>query len=274
LVKELDELGIGRPSTYATIISTLLDRKYVDRLEKALAPTELGITVNKVLVDRFPDVFNVSFTAKMEEELDRIETGNPWLKAVEDFYAPFNQALQAAEAQRQEVKRELITQPVGRPCPQCGADLVYRWSRHGKFISCSNFPNCKFAENLNPPAEPIPSSETCPKCGSPMVVREGKYGRFLGCSKYPKCRGILSLASGNKCPRPGCEGALVKRRTKTGRNFYGCNKYPACDFTSWDEPVGESCPQCQAPTVFLKKNAKSESQVVCRICDWSGKKPE
>ncbi|MFH0765700.1 MAG: type I DNA topoisomerase [Calditrichota bacterium] len=274
LVKELDELGIGRPSTYATIISTLLDRKYVDHREKALAPTELGITVNRVLVDRFPDVFNVEFTAKMEEELDRIETGDPWLKTVEDFYTPFNLALQAAEAQYKEVKRELVAQPVGRPCPQCGGDLVYRWSRHGKFISCSNFPKCKFAENLAPAAEPVPSTETCPQCGSPMVVREGRFGRFLGCSKYPKCKGLLNIASGYKCPRQGCEGDLVKRRSKTGRNFYGCNKYPTCDFASWDEPAGESCPQCGAPTVFIKKTTKAEPKVICRICNWSRMKVE
>jgi len=241
LVKFLDELGIGRPSTYAAIISTLLDRKYIERQEKVLPPTELGQTVNSILVDRFPDIFNVDFTAHMEEELDRIETGATWLKVVEDFYSPFSDALKIAQDNYLELKKKLVVQPVGKECPKCGKDLVFRWGRKGKFISCSGFPKCKYAENINA-IEPVEVEQKCPKCDGPMVLREGRYGRFLGCKNYPKCRGILPLLTGYKCPEEGCSGELAERRSKKGKTFYSCNHYPDCKFITWDEPADSPCP--------------------------------
>jgi len=268
LVKELDELGIGRPSTYATIISTLIDRTYVERKDKTLPPTDLGITVSSVLVDRFPDVFSVDFTARMEGELDKIETGINWQSVVREFYTPFSKALEIAEEQRFDVKKRLVAKSVGRDCPDCGKDLIYRFSRRGKFISCSGYPTCKFAESIEP-EELITVDEKCPKCGSEMVVRFGKFGRFLGCSKYPKCRGIMAITTGKKCIKKDCEGELAERRTKRGKVFFGCNKYPKCDFVTWDEPLDGPCPECKAPTLFIKRSKKSGNKTYCGACDWS-----
>ncbi len=267
LVKELDELGIGRPSTYATIISTLLDRRYVDRIEKAFMPTDLGITVNDILVMQFPDIFNVEFTARMEEELDEIEIGKQWVPVVEDFYKPFNEAMLKAEANRSEIKKN-TTQMVDRKCPECGRDLVIRWGKRGKFISCTGFPACKYAENMNSES-PIEVDQECPKCGKPMVLREGRFGKFLGCSDYPKCRGILPFTIGYKCPEEGCEGNLVERKTKKGKLFYGCSLYPECKFVSWNAPVEGPCPECGAPTLLIKKSVKSGDKKYCHRCNWS-----
>ena len=267
LVKELDELGIGRPSTYASIITTIIDRKYVDRIEKNLHPTDLGDVVNKILVDRFPDFFNVDFTAQMEEELDRIEMGANWLDVVRDFYSPFNEALTVAETTYKELKKKLVVQPVGRACPECGEDLVYRWGRKGRFISCSGFPKCKFAENINA-EEPEEVDEKCPECGQPMVVRSGRFGKFLGCSNYPKCKGILAITTGHKCPEDDCTGEIKELRSKKGRVFFGCTKYPECKFTSWDQPVEGNCPECGAGTLFLKKSKKMGDIKHCGRCEW------
>lgn len=268
LVKELDELGIGRPSTYSTIISTLIDRTYVERKEKALPPTDLGITVNSVLVDRFPDVFSVDFTARMEGELDKIETGIKWQSVVKEFYTPFSEALQIAEEQKADVKKRLVTQSVGRACPDCGKDLIYRFSRRGKFISCSGYPKCKFAESLEP-EEPIEVDQKCPECGNDMVVRSGRYGRFLGCSQYPKCKGIVAITTGKKCIKKDCDGEIAERRSKRGRVFFGCDKYPKCDFVTWDEPLDGPCPECKVPTLFIKRSKKSGNKTYCGACNWS-----
>lgn len=267
LVKELDELGIGRPSTYATIISTLLDRRYVDLVEKAFKPADLGKTVNKILVEQFPDIFNVKFTARMEEELDEIEIGKKWVPVVENFYKPFSESMELAEANRKEIKKN-TTQSLDRPCPECGRDLIIRWGKRGKFISCSGFPECKHAESLNP-APPVETDQKCPKCGKPMVVREGRFGRFLGCSDYPKCKGILPISTGYKCPEEGCDGDLIERKTKKGRTFYGCSKYPECKFVSWNAPVEGPCPKCQTPTLLVKKSSKNGDKKYCHRCSWS-----
>lgn len=271
LVKELDEQGIGRPSTYATIISTLLDRQYAEKKEKLLLPTDLGRTVNRILVDRFPDIFSVEFTAKMEEELDKIEEGAKWREVLGDFYEPFKEALDAAEGMTRELKRD-IAQPVGRTCPQCGRDLIYRFGKRGRFISCSGFPQCKFAES-----EKLDShfrgndeevEEKCPNCGRPMLKRVGRYGPFLGCSGYPACKTIIPLKTSHPCPKEGCSGTLSERRTKTRKIFFGCSRYPDCDFLSWDTPVEGPCPTCAAPTLF-QKGGRSGQTKSCRRCDWS-----
>ncbi len=267
LVKELDELGIGRPSTYASIISTLFDRKYAEKAEKALKPTELGFTVNRVLTDRFPAVFNIDFTAQMEDDLDRIETGAEWLSVVNNFYQPFSEALKTAEANYPQLKKDLVFQPVGKKCPECGEELIYRWSKNGRFISCSAFPKCKYAESLGD-EKPVEVEQECPKCGAKMVVRSGRFGRFLGCSQYPKCKGILPLTTGHKCPVEGCSGEITEKKSKKGRPFYGCTKYPDCKFVSWDEPQNRKCPECKAPTVFIKRTKKNGETIYCSQCDW------
>lgn len=265
LVKILDELGIGRPSTYATIISTLLDRKYVEREKRSFYPSDLGKTVNRILVMSFPEIFNVKFTARMEEELDRIETGGDWQKVLSDFYTPFSIALEAVENKKQELKKETI-QPVGRDCPECREKLVYRWGKRGRFISCSGFPNCRYTENIET-KEPVEVDQKCPQCGAPMLLREGKYGRFLGCKNYPNCKGVLPLTTGHRCPVEGCSGNLVERRSKKGRVFYGCDGYPKCKLTSWDPPVEGPCPECGIQTIF-EKTTKTGTRKSCQRCGW------
>ncbi|MDP8238261.1 MAG: type I DNA topoisomerase [Candidatus Hatepunaea meridiana] len=265
LVKILDELGIGRPSTYAAIISTLLDRKYVDKEKRNFKPTDLGKTVNKILIQSFPDIFNVEFTAKMEEDLDRIEMGTDWKDVLTDFYTPFSAALKAVEGKRQELKKEAL-EPVGKQCPECGEDLLYRWGKRGRFISCSGFPKCHYSESIEK-TEPVEVTEKCPKCGGEMILREGKFGRFLGCKNYPKCKGVLSISTGHKCPAEGCNGNLVERRSKKGKLFFACDKYPKCKFSSWNPPVDGTCPECGALTIFEKTN-KQGSVKYCHNCEW------
>ncbi len=266
LVKMLDEEGIGRPSTYAQIISTLLARKYVDKEEKVFIPTDLGKTVNKLLVERFPEVFTVEFTSKMEEQLDTVELGDhTWQQVVREFYEPFSISLEAALGHSGEIKKKMV-EPVGRNCPDCGSDLLYKWSRNGKFIACSGYPKCKFSEDINANTS-IKVDVKCPDCGSQMKVRSGKFGEFLGCSDYPKCKGILPITSEFDCPTEGCKGKLVKKKTKTGKIFYGCQNYPKCDFASWDNPIVGPCPECKAPTI-LEKVRKAGTLKHCHRCDW------
>lgn len=267
LVKELDEQGIGRPSTYATIISTLLDRTYIEKREKLLHPTELGQTVNRILVDRFPDLFSVKFTAKMEEELDKIEEGAAWRTVLSDFYEPFKVALEAAQGMVRDLKKVSV-QEVGRSCPDCGKALLYRFGKKGRFISCSGYPDCKYAENLQnegQPAAPVETSEKCPKCGKPMLRRTGRFGPFLGCSGYPSCKTILPLTTPHSCIEPDCTGNVVERRSKTGKIFFSCSRYPDCKFISWDPPADGPCAKCGAPSLF-KKTTRAGESVYCKRC--------
>ncbi|NQT35429.1 type I DNA topoisomerase [bacterium] len=271
LVKELDELGIGRPSTYASIISTLIDRQYVERIKRSFEPTDLGKTVNKILIDAFPDIFNVKFTARMEEELDRIEMGGNWIDVLKEFYSPFSSALRAANDQRAKLKKEAL-EPVGRECPECGKDLVFKWGKRGRFISCTGFPECHHSENIEKAGGAgvsacVEVSDKCPKCGGEMMLREGRYGRFLGCKDYPKCRGVLPLSTGFLCPEKDCGGNLVERRSKKGKVFYACDKYPKCKFTSWNPPVEGPCPECSIVTIFEKTTSQGSIKY-CYKCDW------
>ncbi|MCK5740267.1 type I DNA topoisomerase [bacterium] len=241
LVKELDSLNIGRPSTYATIISTLLTRKYADRQGRQLTPTELGRTVNGILVQQFPDIFNVKFTAQMEDELDKIEAGDKrFLKVVGDFYQPFGIALKAADDKKDEI-RESLMEDAGEACPQCQKPVVLRWGRNGKFLACSGYPDCKFTKPLE---EPEPTGISCPNCGKEMVLKVGRYGRFLACSGYPDCKTTSPFRLGIPCPKEDCKGDVVERRSKRGRTFYGCSEYPDCNFVSWYKPINTKCPNC------------------------------
>jgi len=241
LVKELDSLGIGRPSTYAVIISTIIDRQYVERNGRQLCPTRLGRTVNKILVENFPDIFNVKFTAQMEEELDKVESGEKvFLQVMEDFYLPFSQALKRVSAKQKQI-RDSLQQLTGEKCPNCGSDLIIKWGRLGRYVACTN-PDCKFTKSV---PEDVPDvHETCEVCGREMVVKVGRYGRFLACSGYPECKNSKPLSIGVKCPREGCSGEVVEKRSRRGRVFYGCSRYPECDFASWYKPVAQECPAC------------------------------
>ncbi|MBN2093697.1 type I DNA topoisomerase [candidate division KSB1 bacterium] len=241
LVKELDTLGIGRPSTYALIITTLIIRKYIEKQGRQLIPTELGRTVNKILVQQFPDIFNVSFTAKMEEELDKIESGRKkFLTVVKDFYEPFHHALQATETRKEEI-RDSLMESTPEICPKCNKPLVLRWGRNGKFLACSGYPECKFTKPEN---EPEKTDEVCSKCGRPMLLKVGRFGRFLACSGYPECKNTHPYKIGMSCPKDGCTGHIVERKTKRGKLFYGCSRYPDCDFVTWYKPVASTCTVC------------------------------
>jgi len=263
LIKELDSLGIGRPSTYATIVSTIITRKYIERKGGYLKPTDLGKTVNKLLVEGMPKIFNVKFTAQMEAELDDVE-GNrkEWQKVLYEFYQPFHKSLEELQAQRREIKTGL-QEKTAEKCELCGAPMVIKWSRNGRFLACSAFPECKNTRPLN--AEPIAQTteKTCPNCGSPMAVKEGRYGKFWACTKYPKCKTTAPFTLNINCPEPDCDGQIVQKRTKKGKIFYGCNRYPNCQYATWNEPVARACQNCDSQ--FLERKTKRDGSVVL-IC--------
>ncbi|MFQ5682288.1 MAG: type I DNA topoisomerase [Candidatus Binatia bacterium] len=270
LIKELDEKGIGRPSTYAGIVSNVLDKEYVVLDERrSLAPTELGFLVTDLLVDSFPDILNVKFTAGMEELLDRIEEGKEdWLKVMKHFYSSFSRDLKRAQSEMRDVKREET--PTEIACEKCGAMMVIKWGRNGEFLACPQYPECKNTKNFTRGAEgqlevveEAEVEETCAQCGRPMLVRWGKYGRFLGCSGYPECKNIQPLVKpvdlGICCP--DCkQGNLLEKRSRRGKLFYGCDRYPDCHFATWDRPVAEHCPEC-GETILVEKVTKRSGRV-------------
>jgi DNA topoisomerase I len=274
LIKDLDEKGIGRPSTYATIIANILDREYVMQDERrSLEPTELGFLVTDLLVESFPDILNVKFTAGMENELDKIEEGKEaWTKAMKRFYTPFARDLKKAASEMRDVKRQEV--PTDIACEKCGAMMVVKWGRNGEFLACPRYPECKNTKNFNRNekgelhvAKEEQVDEICEQCGQPMRVRWGKYGKFLGCSGYPECKNIRPLKKpvdlGIKCPE--CkEGNLKERKSRRGKVFYGCDRYPECKFASWDRPVQGPCPQCGAPILVEKVTKRAGRMRRCR----------
>lgn len=255
LVKELEQNGIGRPSTYAQIISVLLDRQYVERERKSLLPTDLGRQVSELLVDLFPDVFQVEFTAKMEDELDKLETGqDEYVKVLSAFYEPFHRSLEEAGARLEEIKQNL-QEETGEACEKCGEPMVIKWGRRGRFMACSGYPECKNTRSLEEEEEEsVPVDVKCPECESEMVVKNGRYGKFLACSRYPECKGTRPFLIGVDCPE--CGEPMSEKRTKKGRIFFGCSNYPKCDFASWDPPVQKKCPVCEY-SILVEKGAKS-----------------
>jgi len=275
LVKELEELGIGRPSTYATIISTIQERKYVDKIEGRFHPTELGQVVNELLITHFPDIFTVRFTAKMEEELDEIEEGQlRWVQVMEDFYKPFEKRLSKAQVEMQDVKRREI--PTEHQCDKCGKPMIIKWGRHGSFLACSGYPDCRntkeFVKEAGGAIKIVEraaeaTGEQCPQCGSAMIVKRGRFGRFLACSRYPDCKTTQSMTTGVACPQEGCDGKLVEKQSRRGKRFYACSRYPKCTFALWDRPVARACPQCRAPFLVEKFTKSRGAEVVCRQPD-------
>jgi DNA topoisomerase-1 len=263
LIKALEELGIGRPSTYASILGTIInDRGYVRRERRTLFPTELGIAVTDKLLPFFSDIMNVEFTAQMEGELDKVEEGElSWVDTIKEFYEPFKRDLARA---KKEMGSEKAGVPIGEACPECGGDLLERRGRFGKFIACSNYPDCKYKRNLpgSERAEDQPTDEICPTCGKPMVIKHGRFGKFIACSGYPDCKTTKPVTLGIACPQTGCAGQLVERRSRKGRTFYGCSAYPACSFVVWQRPVAEPCPKCGA--TFLTERVARGRQV--RTC--------
>jgi DNA topoisomerase-1 len=270
LIRELEEKGIGRPSTYAGIVSNILDKEYIVLDEKrCLSPTELGFLVTGLLVDCFPDILNVEFTAGMEGMLDKIEEGREnWLKVMKRFYTSFSRDLKKAESEMRDVKREEI--PTEIACEKCGAMMVVKWGRNGEFLACPRFPECRNTKNFTRGekgevqiVKEADTGEACEQCGRPMEVRWGKYGQFLGCSGYPECKNIRSLVTpvelGIRCP--ACvEGNIREKKSRRGKIFFGCDRYPQCRFAAWDRPVAEACPKCKE-TILLEKVTKRAGRV-------------
>lgn len=260
LVKTLEELGIGRPSTYAQILSNIQDKDYAVKAEGRFKPTSLGVLVNELLVKHFPDILNAQFTAQMEKELDDVEEGNlKWVQALRDFYTPFSKTLAKAEVEMKDIKRMQIETDL--KCEKCGNPLVIRWGRHGEFLSCSQYPECKTAHEFTRDDKGVISIQerefkgTCEKCEAPMIVKRGRFGPFLACTRYPDCKFTKAIPVGVPCPK--CKADLVQRRSKRGKFFYGCSKYPACDYASWNKPIPQECPQCHHPFLVEKYSKKA-----------------
>ncbi|OGP91205.1 MAG: DNA topoisomerase I [Deltaproteobacteria bacterium RBG_16_48_10] len=262
LIKELEEKGIGRPSTYATILSTIKEKEYV-KLEKGkFFPTELGCLVNDLLVVNFPDIFDIEFTAQMEENLDEIEEGDKgWVDTLKEFYQPFEKDLAMAKVSMRDVKKELI--PTDILCERCGSKMVKRWGKRGYFLACSSYPKCRYTREVEENGgNQVDNGAPCEKCGGPMVVKNGKFGRFLACSNYPTCKSTRPIETGVRCPQEGCDGVMVERRTRKGKVFYSCSNYPRCTFALWDKPIPEKCPQCDHP-YLIEKQGKGGTVIRC-----------
>jgi DNA topoisomerase-1 len=284
LIKELEERGIGRPSTYASIMETILNKEYVhEDDQRRLRPTQLGMLVTDLLVESFPDILNVEFTAGMEAVLDKIEEGQEdWRRAVERFYRPFSADLARAEKEMRDVKG--TGEPTGLACASCtDGEMLIRWGRNGEFLACSNYPRCKATSDFTRDDQgriialekgQVLTDEVCEKCGRPMQVRFGRYGKFLGCSGYPACTNIrkqakAAVGTGVLCPE--CrQGEIQQKWSRRGKLFYSCNRYPQCTFALWDRPVSEPCPKCHAPFVVEKTTKRTGSIRRCirQECDY------
>jgi DNA topoisomerase-1 len=272
LVKEMEELGIGRPSTYAAIMDTIQSKRYVEREQTRLSPTDLGRLVTGLLVDSFPNIMNVDFTAGMEEKLDDVEEGKvDWVELMKDFYGPFQKTMEKARREMRDVKREEV--PTKHVCDLCGQPMVVKWGRNGYFLACSGYPDCKNTKEIKSfdgdgskvELAPIEDTgEVCEKCGKPMVIRKGRFGRFLACSGYPECKTTKSISTGVTCPQCS-EGQLVERRSKKGKTFYSCNRYPKCKFSVFSPPVAESCPTCGFAVLVRKESKKDGKILACSV---------
>jgi DNA topoisomerase I len=265
LVKTLEEYGIGRPSTYASILNTLVERKYARLDKKRFIPEDVGMVVNDLLVNHFTKYVDYNFTARLEEELDQISRGEKlWKPLLHEFWEPFSALLKQKEGEIS--KSALTTEATGESCPECGKELVVKLGKFGKFFACSGYPECKFIRKLEKEktetAEPVYSEEKCAKCGNAMLIREGRYGKYLACSGYPGCKNIQPLVkprdTGVTCPE--CkEGGLTEKKSRYGKLFYSCNRYPQCKFALWDPPVEKKCPKCGFP-LLVKKVYKREGE--------------
>jgi DNA topoisomerase-1 len=271
LVKELEEKGIGRPSTYAAILSTVQDRGYVEKKEGRLHPTELGVMVNGLLVKSFPDIVSSDFTAQMEEQLDLVEEGRAdWVKLLSNFYTPFKIEVERAKKEMRDVKSE--EEPTDEVCEKCGKPMVIKWGRNGHFLACTGYPDCRNTKEYRKNADGTltivsttrPSDMKCPTCGSDMVIRRGRFGEFQACTKYPECKTTSPMSLGVNCPKPDCGGYLTEKRSKRGKTFFGCSNYQRtkCDFVSWDRPIPQPCPKCGTP-FLLQKVSKTGTRVYC-----------
>ncbi len=273
IIRTMEKEGIGRPSTYASIVDTIQQRKYVKKEEGKFVPSDTAFLVNEVLETYFPDLISLDFTAKMEKHLDMVEEEElDWVKLLDDFYKPFE-----AELEKAENNLEKVQIPTDVICPECESIMLARMGKTGKFLACSNYPDCKSTINIpdtlvmfangipegpihladkisetEETEEPELLDEVCDKCGSPMQVKTGRFGKFIACSNYPACKNTKPILKevGVNCPAKGCNGKIVEKRSKTGRLFYGCSNYPDCTITTWSLPTGKLCPLCSEPLVW------------------------
>lgn len=279
LIKDLEEKGIGRPSTYATILSTIQERGYVKKEKGYLFPTELGNLINGMLVKGFPDIVDIQFTAQMEDSLDSIEEGNEnWVAVIENFYEKFLEDLKRAEQEMKNLKKE--GEPTDITCDICGAPMVMKWGRYGKFLACSAFPNCKNTKPINNSekegGKEILTEEICEKCGKNMVLKEGRFGKFYSCPDYPQCKYTKPYTTSFICPEKDCSGNLVERKSKKNRIYYSCSNYPQCKYILWDKPLEEPCPSCHAPFLIVKMSKSGQKHIKCinKSCKYSRKEEE
>jgi DNA topoisomerase-1 len=273
LVKELDEKGIGRPSTYATILSTIVDRGYVKRTENRYEPSVLGEKVNELLVESFPQVLDVVFTANMEESLDRVEEGAvAWKILLKEFFDPFDAQVKIAEKEMRNVKAS--SEPTEILCDKCQEGHFHiKWSSRGEFLGCSNYPKCRNTREFNRDEDgqivvnlPKYSGDNCPRCTKPMIIKSGRYGDYIACSDYPSCPTVKSPQSDVKCQEEGCSGKLVPRRTRTGKTFWGCTNYPGCQYAVWDQPINYKCESCGFGLLTKKVTKKDGTRYICPSC--------
>jgi DNA topoisomerase-1 len=284
LVKALEEFGIGRPSTYASIISTLQDRDYVTLENKRFQPTDVGRVVNKFLTAYFTSYVDYDFTARLEDSLDAVSRGEgDWIPVLEQFWKAFKERVDDTQenVQRSDVTQEVIDEQ----CPKCGGQLSKRLGRNGLFIGCTHYPECDYTRDLHQDGETaarepeIVEGRTCPQCGAPLEIKRGRYGKFIGCSSYPKCRHIEPLEkpedTGVACPKCN-QGSLQKKRSRRGKAFYSCSTYPKCDYAVWNRPLDQPCPQCGWPILTLKVTKAKGSQLACpqKECGYSAPAPE
>jgi len=282
LIKELEKQGIGRPSTYATILGVIQDRLYVTKTKAGFRPSELGMTINDLLVANFPEIMDIQFTARLEESLDDIAAGKAVRQEVlRNFYSSFVQHLDQAKSAMPRVKGL----PTGLTCPECGSELLIKWGKNGEFLACSAYPDCTFTQNFQrdetgkiipqvreetPPPELEEITATCPKCQRTLVAKQGRFGPFLACPGYPKCRYTQGLTGpkeggqeeGVPCPVEGCGGVLLPRRSRRGV-FYGCSRYPDCRYTLNYPPAARPCPQCGFPLMVAKESKRLGSIWAC-----------
>ena len=273
LVRELEELGIGRPSTYAAIISTLQDREYVSLKERHFVPTDLGRVVCTQLVEHFGKLMDVGFTAQMEENLDKVAEGQEqWVELLRRFSEDFNPTLAAASKNMKSLKGGM---PANLPCPECGKDLLIKFGKAGAFLACSGYPECRYTSNfertedgtVEAVAQEKPQYEkvgNCPQCGKDLVIKKSRTGSsFIACTGYPDCKYAAPLSTGVPCPRCG-KGSLVEKSTKRGKIFYSCDQYPQCDFALWDKPVPGPCPRCNSP-YLIEKKSRDGAKIICPV---------
>jgi DNA topoisomerase-1 len=283
LVKEMEQRGIGRPSTYAAILETIQEKQYVEKIEKSFKPTHLGTLVTDELVRAFPREMDVAFTAGMEEKLDEIEEGSAaWQAVLKDFYDAFKEDLAKAEVHMRDVKRQEIETDL--VCEKCGErKMVIKWGRNGEFLACPGYPECRNTMNFRredgkivpEKEEDVAVEDKCPTCGAAMVMKRGRFGRFLACTRYPDCKGTKPLSIGVSCPK-GCGGYITEKRSRRGKTFYGCASYPNCDFVAWDRPRNEPCPKCGSVYLLDKYSKKTGPFVACpnKECDYRREAPQ